>query len=143
MKVYLAGPMRGIPFFNFPAFAAYARLLRQAGYEVFSPAEEDIATHGPDFAMSNPTGSIEQAEKDYNFSLRGALGGDLKWICEQAEAIALMPGWECSKGAKAERATAEALGLQVLYVEVPCDDVEYATALLVSRATSADTGAAG
>jgi hypothetical protein len=48
------------------------------------------------------------------FSLRRALGDDLAWICAEADAVALLPGWKDSKGATAERATAIALGLHVI-----------------------------
>ena len=40
-KVYVAGPMRGIPEFNFPAFFAAADKLRGDGFAVFNPAERD------------------------------------------------------------------------------------------------------
>ena len=36
---------------------------------------------------------------------------DTKWICENADAIALLPGWEKSSGANAELALGKALGL--------------------------------
>lgn len=114
MKVYLAGPMRDIPKFNFPAFHHAAKRLRAMGFEVFSPAEKDIERHGKDISESNHTGSEALAEKDHGFSLRVALGDDLAWICAHADAIALLPGWENSKGAKAERATASALGLEII-----------------------------
>ncbi len=45
-KVYLAGPMRGLPLFNFPAFADAAAKLRAQGYDVFSPAERDEQVYG-------------------------------------------------------------------------------------------------
>jgi Domain of unknown function (DUF4406) len=32
IKVYLAGPMTGVPEFNFPAFHAAAAKLREEGY---------------------------------------------------------------------------------------------------------------
>lgn len=109
MKVYLAGPMRGIPEFNYPAFRAGAAALRAKGHEVFSPAEYDERKYGRD--ISNATGDAEQATKEHGFNLREALCEDLRWICSEADAVVCLPGWENSKGAKAERATAEALGL--------------------------------
>lgn len=116
MRLYVAGKMRGVEFFNFPAFHAAAFILRQEGHEVFSPAERDIARHGGvDISAGNATGSEEQSTKEHGFNLRDALGDDLAWICAHAEGIAMLPGWEDSKGAVAERATAIALGLKVFY----------------------------
>jgi hypothetical protein len=48
--------------------------------------------------------------------LREALADDTKFICLEADAIALLPGWENSKGAKAELALSEALGHKVMYL---------------------------
>lgn len=93
MKVYLAGKMRGIPELNFPAFHAAAAKLRAEGHHVFNPAE----------LGDNPAWTI----RDY-----AAI--DLAWICNHAEAIALLPGWRNSPGATAEHATAVWLGLEVV-----------------------------
>lgn len=117
MKIYLAGPMRGIPEFNFPAFMAGAQGLRDDGHTVFNPAERDNEHHGTDISKGNATGDESIAVAQHGFSIREALAADMKFICEEADAIALLPGWENSKGAKAEHATAVALGLQVIHLE--------------------------
>ena len=114
MKLYLAGPMRGIPEFNFPAFAKATFLLRYLGHEVFNPAEKDCEQYGTDISKGNATGSEQQAAAQHGFNLREALGVDLAWICTHADGIALLPGWRNSKGATAEHATAVALGLEVI-----------------------------
>lgn len=111
MKIYLAGPMRGYPEFNFPEFHRVAGLLRDAGHQVFSPAEKDNERHGVDISKGNLTGDEDYASKQHGFSLREALGVDLAWICAEGEAVALLDGWEMSKGAHAERAAARALTL--------------------------------
>lgn len=115
MNIYLAGPMRGIPAFNFPAFHAAEDKLRAEGHSVFSPARADELRHGADFSAKSPDGSLEKASEQ-GFSLRVALGEDLNWICAHADAIALLPGWEKSAGAKAEWATAAALDLKFIYL---------------------------
>lgn len=96
MKIYVAGPMRGLHEHNFPAFHAAAAKLRSEGHEVFNPAEHP----------SQPT--------DSGFNIREVLKDDLVWICLHADAVALLPGWSTSKGAQAERSTALALGLSVI-----------------------------
>ena len=100
MNVYLAGPMRGYPEFNFPAFHAAAARLRLAAIEVSSPAEHDVQ------GGFDPTGS------DEDFDLRAALRWDLEQVMA-VEMVVVLPGWEKSKGAKAEVALAEALGTPV------------------------------
>ncbi len=90
MKIYLAGPMRGYPDYNFPAFHMYATLLRAEGHEVFNPAEL----------------KLEQE------SIRAIMAVETDWICREAEAMAMMPGWSESLGARAELALARALGLK-------------------------------
>jgi nucleoside 2-deoxyribosyltransferase len=100
MKIYLAGPMRGYEDFNFPAFDLATKELREAGHEVFSPAENDRKkkydiTTGPDV-------------------MRNCIHDDLTYIIREADAIALLPGWQASKGVRAELATAEFLDLKIL-----------------------------
>ena len=116
MKIYLAGPMSGIAEFNFPAFHAAAANLRQHGHEVFNPAERDNERHGTDISKGNATGDQKLAAEQHGFSLRVALGEDLAWVCANADAIALLPGWEKSPGANAEWATARALKLEFIYL---------------------------
>ena len=139
MKVYLAGPMRGLPEFNFPAFNAAAADLRSQGHEVFNPAERDVLAYGVDFSKGNATGSEEEATKTHGFNLREALGADMAYICQHAEAIALMPGWKNSKGAQAEYATAMALGLTIMILKEPPTRLISADAAFVA-ALQADYG---
>lgn len=114
-RVYLAGPMRGIPEFNFPAFHAAAAQLRAEGYEVFNPAERDEADFGK---VPAPKGCEHQFAADVGLTTeqlrRRVFAADTAWICDHADAIALLPGWENSKGARAERSLGEALGLEVI-----------------------------
>ncbi|MDE3023207.1 MAG: DUF4406 domain-containing protein [Pseudomonadota bacterium] len=116
MNIYVAGPMRGIPFFNFPAFCKATAELRSKGHFVFNPAERDNDRHGTDISEGNTAGCELLAAKQHGFNLREALHDDLEFICLKADAIALLPGWEKSKGANAEYATAVALGLEIIYL---------------------------
>lgn len=136
MNIYLAGPMRGFREFNFPAFREAAEALRAEGHFVFSPADRDNARYGTDISAGNETGSEQLAAAVHGFSLREALAADTAWICATADAIAMLPGWQLSKGATAERVLAIALGLPVLSVYdvmrpkapvYPAPDAAYAT----------------
>jgi hypothetical protein len=117
MKIYVAGPMRGIPEFNFPAFNEATARLRADGHTVFNPAERDNERHGTDISKGNLTGDESIAAAQHGFNLREALGADLAWICAEADGLMLLPGWRNSKGALAEVATAKALGLHIAEYE--------------------------
>lgn len=100
MKLYVAGPMSGLPDWNYPAFAEAAKALRVAGYMVENPGEGYEGTEGTVDGWT---------WEDY---LRRALRQMLT-----CEAVALLDGWESSKGARLEVATAEALSMPVRSVE--------------------------
>jgi hypothetical protein len=105
MKLYLAGPMRGIAQFNFPAFDAGAARLRARGHVVISPAELD--------RQSGINENDDNLPSDF---LRGAMKRDLAAICE-CDGIALLSGWEKSKGVAVELALAKLLGLEIIDAE--------------------------
>lgn len=134
MRVYLAGPMRGLPDFNFPAFDNATATLRNDGYEVFNPAERDRVEDGFDATGMDGTENLS----DYGFDLRVALGADLEWITTHADAVVVLPGWRESSGALAEVATARALGLDV-FEFTALDETNYVLPL-VRRAVIADGG---
>jgi dTDP-4-amino-4,6-dideoxygalactose transaminase len=105
--------MGGVPYWNRDAFAKAAERLRAKGHTVYNPHEADFTKYGTD--ITNPLGSITIAEVDYNFSRRDAIADGLQYICRNAEAIALLPGWEHSTGAFAEWATTKAIDLKFIY----------------------------
>lgn len=95
LTVYISGPMSGLPAFNYPAFHAAAAKLRAAGHTVLSPAE-------------NFDGRQDLERKVY-------MRRDIEMVL-QADAIAMLPGWENSRGAKLEHAIAYELGLLMFTV---------------------------
>ncbi len=103
MKIYIAGPMRGHPLYNFPKFFKAAMALREAGYEVFNPAERDMAI-GFDPALP-----LDHETNEAVFSLPSAFEWDFEAI-KKADAIALLPGWRESGGVQAELVLAHMLG---------------------------------
>lgn len=122
LRIYLAGPMRGLPEFNFPAFAEATKALRDCGHEVFSPAERDTDIG---FTAEGMTGHEDLAAE--GFDLSEALGADLHWITTHATAVVVLPGWENSSGVAAEIATAKALNIPVYEY----DNLMDSTAILV------------
>lgn len=94
-RIYLSGPMTGIKDNNIPAFNAAAAKLRRLGLEVVNPAE-----------IKPDTGT---AWEDY-------MRADLKALLT-CDTIALMGGWENSKGAHLELHLAHRVGMTVVFVE--------------------------
>jgi len=93
MRVYIAGPMTGLPEFNFPAFNAMAAVLRADGWHVENPAEH---------------GHVDGAEwADY-------LRYDISRL-STCSAMMLLPGWSSSRGARLEVSIAKELGHELLF----------------------------
>jgi hypothetical protein len=95
--------MSGIPGFNWPAFDAAAQTLRAMAFDVVNPADYDRAL-GID-----PARPEILSETEY----RALLAHDLAEIT-QCDCIAMLPGWQTSRGARVEHTLAVALGLDVL-----------------------------
>lgn len=94
MKVYLAGPMAGIPEFNYPAFNRVAALWRNhAKDEIVSPAELDGS------AVGTPE-QIQRGEVSFS-SWVNFIARDLP-ILATCDALVMLRGWENSYGARIE-----------------------------------------
>lgn len=92
-RVYIAGPMTGLPEFNYPAFRSTAAELRAAGFDVVSPVE--VCQH-------LPPGSTWL---EYMRACIPAL-----MTCN---AVATLPMWSQSRGARIEVELATTLGFEV------------------------------
>ena len=94
MRVYIAGPMTGLPDYNFPAFNAAAAAWRAAGWDVLNPAE---AFNG-----------------DQTRPYREYVAHDMA-ILQTCDAIAMLPGWDGpnARGSVWEREIALLLGLAI------------------------------
>jgi hypothetical protein len=110
---YIAGPMRSIPEFGFPAFDECERYLRlqDPTATVFSPANRD-RSEGLD--VSGLTGN--ENLDDLDFDLSAAFRDDFRFITE-ATHLVLLPGWSKSEGATTEKKVAELCGLEILYFD--------------------------
>jgi transposase len=92
MRVYIAGPMSGLPGFNYVSFNQTAKQLRSLGCEVENPAE-------------NPDPPCKQ----WAGYMRMAIAQVVK-----CDTLALLPNWHTSRGADLERRIALELGLRVV-----------------------------
>lgn len=98
VRVYVAGPMTGLPRWNFDAFAEAAAWLRTRGAEVTSPHEIDLAD------------GFDPDSDGAGFDLRRALERDVEEVLA-ADLVVLLDGWEDSPGALVEVLTAEGAGI--------------------------------
>lgn len=92
-RIYIAGPMTGLPDLNYPAFNAQAERLRGEGYHVENPAENPECDSWAGY-------------------MRMAIAQLI--TCDE---ILLLPGYVLSKGAMLEIQIASALGLHFIPLE--------------------------
>ncbi|WP_304458991.1 DUF4406 domain-containing protein [Alicyclobacillus sendaiensis] len=95
MKVYIAGPMTGLPDYNYPAFFRAAEAIRALGDEPLNPAEGVTDLHQP-----------------WAWYMRRALR-----LLLDADAVAMLPGWQSSRGARLEYVIAQQLGMPVIELD--------------------------
>ncbi|HEY9208222.1 MAG TPA: DUF4406 domain-containing protein [Acidovorax sp.] len=91
-RIYIAGPMSGLPKLNYPAFNAKAIELRAQGFHVENPAE-------------NP--------EPHCRSWLGYMRMALVQIA-RCDAVVMLPGWAKSRGARIEHQLAAGLGLEII-----------------------------
>lgn len=116
MKVYIAGPMRGIPLYNFPAFDKAHFDLRRQGHDVKDPAKMDRILDGL-YPERLPAGH-DWNEIPEGFDFEKCVTRDIEAV-RWCDAIYMLDGWEKSTGARAEKALAEWCGKRIIYQTEP------------------------
>lgn len=101
--IYIAGPMTGKENFNFPEFDAATAKWKEEGYNVINPAN-----------LSRELAESLGVELSELTPRENALT-DLSHLISKATHMYMLNGWEYSKGAKAEHAVAQWLGLTIKY----------------------------
>lgn len=92
MRLYIAGPMTGLPEYNYPAFFAAADSLAAAGIDTINPARAE---------------GREDCKSWQDFMRLGLID------VAQSDGIAVLPGWLGSRGARLEVHVALAIDLPV------------------------------
>ena len=92
MRLYIAGPMTGIPDLNFPLFHAAAARLRALGFDIVNPAEINT---------------------DPSADWAACMRADIAQLVT-CDAIFVLDGWQCSRGASLEVHIAKALHMPVI-----------------------------
>jgi hypothetical protein len=92
-RVYIAGPMTGLPELNFPAFHAAEKNLRADGFEPVNPVHNGLPREAP-----------------WSDHMRADIA-----MLLTCEAVMMLPGWQKSRGASLERHIAKRLGMGIIY----------------------------
>lgn len=106
MRLYISGPITGYPDLNKPLFTAAEAALSSVGHTVLNPHR--VCTIITAHSCKGPCHPSEELLpwEDY-------LRADLISMLHMADGLAMLPGWEASRGAQLERHVAEALGWEV------------------------------
>lgn len=96
LKVYISGPMTGLPEFNYPAFNSMAERIAAKGHIPLNPAK----------ALNGEGGHPREAH----------MRADIAMVME-ADAILLLPGWYKCKGSLLEVQIAAEIGLRIVELQ--------------------------
>ena len=110
-RVYIAGPMTGIPEYNAPAFRRARARWESAAWLVTTPLDTNslvwLRRHARPFDPARD-------RCDYGDPALGEMWAENVKAITRADAVAFLPGWRGSKGATAEHAIAVAFGKELL-----------------------------
>lgn len=101
-RVYVAGPMSGIPDLNFPAFHAAAADYRKRGCFVINPAEINCDT------------CEGMTQDEYREHWMKCMRADITALVS-CEMIVMLDGWTASRGASLEHHIAKELNFTVVH----------------------------
>jgi len=108
VRLYIAGPMTGVPEFNAPEFRRVGEAVKALGHEVVNPIEFDDEEG---FVHADHPKGEQTSEAEY----AGFLRRDLLRILElDVDGAVVLDGWENSRGALLEVHVLRSLGKKVL-----------------------------
>lgn len=108
LNVYVAGPMESVGGnMNEPLFDYVAKQLRATGCTVMNPAELTRELIGPISKV------LAMSKEERKKTRKGLLVKEIAWIINNADRVVMLPGWQQSPGATAERAVALAMSIPV------------------------------
>lgn len=110
-RLYIAGPMSGLPNLNHPAFNAAAQALRDAGYDVVNPV---------DLNPPPPANYLQLSDAERRGLWRECMRRDITGLMT-CDNVALLDDWTYSEGAAIEVTTAEALDMRPASVQAWLD----------------------
>lgn len=100
-RVYIAGPMSGLPGLNHAAFNAAAAALRGAGFDAVNPVDLNPP----------PPANLDSLDEHQRLQLwRQCMRRDLAAMLG-CDVVVLLTGWTRSRGAWLEQELAEKLGI--------------------------------
>lgn len=99
-RVYICGPISGLPNLNRDAFIAMERVLIELGYDAVNPHN----------TCANIFRELYPNDKEH---WKACMKADIAQLMS-SDYILLLPGWDMSKGAKIEIALARELGINQL-----------------------------
>jgi hypothetical protein len=125
MRLYITGPMTGLPDFNRPAFQRTTRILRSLGHWVMDPTELD--------SLPTKVGEVD------TWVWKLFLSRDVAMLLSvELDGMVLLDGWERSRGSRLEVLTALLAGIRLYALKAPVRKTYYLEQVLVGNINVTD-----
>lgn len=113
MRVYLAGPMSGLPELNADGFRKAARYAKDQGWTVYNPHDTKPSHPGEACVTQAVTDLITHRGLSHTYTCW--LAASMAEI-PRCDALLMLPGWERSRGALIEWDHAVKRGMVIYYL---------------------------